>query len=158
MEHHCKVRTRQGQTIQRGTMHQFHPHHVPRPLQRPWQFHLEEPESHINIGQDPYRLASQRRNIVSYTSIHKVVTLSPHRLQPAASDLYCQMQLVLYSCTFHKTEFLSLQVYRTSSAFIVLLQKLSNHTTVFAVHYLCLLAKTMKIPGENLCYHSIIIW
>ena len=53
--------------------------------------------------------------------------------------------------------YLSLPVYRTSSAFIVLLQKQSNHTTVFAVRCLCLLAKTMKIPGENLCYHSIII-
>ena len=157
MEHHFKVRTRQGQTIQRGTMHQFHPHHVPRPLQRPSYFHLEEPESHINIGENSYRLAWQRRNIVSYTSVHKVLTFSSHRLQPAASDLYCLMRLVLYSCTFHKTEFLSLPVYRTSSDLIVLLQKQSNHTTVFAVRRLCLLAKTMKIPGENLCYHSIII-
>ena len=57
----------------------------------------------------------------------------------------------------HKTDYLSLPVYRTSSAFIVLLQKQSNHTTVFAVGCLCLLAKTMKIPVESLCYHSIII-
>ena len=158
MEHHFKVRTRQGQTIQRGTMHQFHPHHVPGSLQGPWQFHLEEPESHINVGQNPYRLARQGRHFFPYPSVHKVVTLSSHCLQPAASDLYCQMRLVLYSCTFLNTEFLSLPVYRTSSVLIVPLQKQSNLTTVFAVGYLCLLVKTMKIPGESLCYHSIIIW
>ena len=137
-------------------MHQFHPHHVPRPLQRPRLFHTEEPESHVNIGQDPYRPARQRRTFFSYSSVHKVVILA-RSLEPAAFDSYCQMRLVLYSCTFHKTDYLFLLVYRTSSAFIVLLQKQSNHTTVFAVGYLCLLANTMKIPGESLCYHSIII-